>query len=461
MNADKVQKAYTMDLKKYISAQLIHQLTPQRVLVVLLSILIGFNLVYHGLLPKKSKPMTHHELALPQAKINPIEPIETSQLSQPKTPTPITPQWITIKTRARDTLGQLLIRQGISQKNIQNLLGDIEHKQILIRLRTDQTIELLAKEGVIEQLKTSINATQTLWVYRQNNHYKSQRLTSATQSHPQYVTATLQGSLYGTARRLNIPYKLIQQMVSIFNWEIDFSRDVRPGDQFSILYNAHYINDKMTGTGEILAVSYTNRGKTYSAVQHKNAYGQLDYFTPQGTSLRKAFSRYPVHFHRISSTFNLARMHPILHYRRPHRGIDLAAPRGTPIRATGDGRVVLIGNQHGYGNVIKIAHQSNYTSIYGHMLKFQTGISRGSFVRRDQVIGYVGQSGLASGPHCHYEFHINHQPQNPTTVPLPHASPIARKDLMAFKSHANKMLASLKLYESSHFAKGRQTSHTG
>ena len=273
------------------------------------------------------------------------------------------------------------------------------------------------------------------------------------ETHNQYVTATLNGSLYTTAKRMNIPYKLIQQMAEIFTWDIDFAKDVRAGDQFSILYTAFYINDKQVGTGDILAVTYNNHGKIHEAVRHTTAYGGHDYFTPQGTSLKKAFSRYPVNFSHISSTFNLSRQHPILHYRRPHRGIDLAAPLGTPIRATGDGRITYIGRQNGYGNVIKINHQTIYSSVYAHLLRFQKGLSKGSVIHRGQIIGYVGQSGLASGPHCHYEFHINHQAQNPTTVALPRALPIASKELAAFKAQATHLLASLKLYESSKFAK--------
>ena len=164
-------------------------------------------------------------------------------------------------------------------------------------------------------------------------------------------------------------------------------------------------------------------------------------------SLKKAFVRYPIKFSHISSTFSLSRHHPILHYRRPHKGVDLAAPIGTPIHATGDGRIEIIGRDNGYGNMIKISHNKTYSSVYGHLLKFQKGLAKGNMVKKGQVIGFVGQSGLADGPHCHYEFHVNHNPRNPTTVELPRSLPISARERTAFRANANVLLARLKLYE--------------
>lgn len=180
--------------------------------------------------------------------------------------------------------------------------------------------------------------------------------------------------------------------------------------------------------------------------------GHSDYYSPQGTSLKNAFNRYPLRFSHISSTFSLSRYHPILHYRRPHRGVDLAAPIGTPILATGNGRIEIIGRQSGYGNMIKIKHNKSYSTIYGHMLRFQKGLSKGSYIKKGQVIGYVGQTGLASGPHCHYEFHINHQPKNPTTVNLPKGDSIPAREMTSFKANTNTLLAQLKSYETGRLA---------
>ena len=222
---------------------------------------------------------------------------------------------------------------------------------------------------------------------------------------------------------------------------------MRAGDQFSIVYKAYYIDDKLVNTGEIYAVTYTNRGKTHEAIRHVDASGDYDYYTPQGASLKKAFSRYPIKFSHISSSYNLSRYHPILHYRRPHNGVDLAAAIGTPVHATGDGRIAIIDRHNGYGNMVKVAHNQGYSSIYAHLLRFQKGLARGDHVKRGQVIGYVGQTGLADGPHCHYEFHVNQQPKNPTTIELPHASPVSSREMASFKAQAHTLLAQLKLYE--------------
>jgi murein DD-endopeptidase MepM/ murein hydrolase activator NlpD len=251
-------------------------------------------------------------------------------------------------------------------------------------------------------------------------------------------------------------------MTDIFYWEIDFAREVRAGDQFSIVYQANYIQDKLVSIGDIIAVTYTSHDNTHYAIRHVNASGDSDYFNRQGLSLKKAFTRYPVKFSHISSTFSLSRYHPVLHYRRPHKGIDLAASIGTPIYATGDGRITVIDRHNGYGNMIKISHNNTYSSLYAHMLRFQKGLSKGSYVKRGQVIGYVGQTGLADGPHCHYEFHVNHQPRNPSTIELPHGSPIPTKEKLAFQTKANTVIAQLKLYETAQLAtNNRKTSNTG
>jgi murein DD-endopeptidase MepM/ murein hydrolase activator NlpD len=208
----------------------------------------------------------------------------------------------------------------------------------------------------------------------------------------------------------------------------------------------------MVKTGDIVAVSYTNRGKTYQAIRHTHANGESDYYTPQGTSLKKAFSRYPIKFSHISSTFALSRYHPILHYKRAHKGLDLAAPIGTPIQAVGDGIIAIIDRHNGYGNMIKIKHDKTYSTIYGHMLRFQKGLYKGSKVKRGQVIGYVGQTGLATGPHCHYELHVKNQPRNPTTIGLPTAAPVPSREMAAFKSRSRTLFARLKLFEEANLA---------
>ncbi|WED43321.1 peptidoglycan DD-metalloendopeptidase family protein [Legionella cardiaca] len=362
-------------------------------------------------------------------------------------------EWIVVKTRRGDSLATVFKRLGLGPQTLQTIMRDNPHNKQLSHLQTEQSLEFLIKKHTLEKMVMPISNMQTLVIYREGQHYKSKINSPKTTNRNRVVTATVRGSLYGTAKRNNIPYKLVQQMTEVFTWDINFAKDIRAGDQFTIVYQGQYIGDKLVGAGDVLAVSYKTRGKTYQAVRHTDRSGHSDFYSPQGTSLKKAFDRYPLRFSHISSTFSLSRYHPILHYRRAHKGVDLAAPIGTPIRATGDGRIEIIGRQSGYGNMIKISHNKTYSSIYGHMLKFQKGLSRGSYVKRGQVIGYVGQTGLASGPHCHYEFHINHQPRNPTTVDLPRGFPISGRELANFKAKSASLLALLKMSDGSHLVK--------
>lgn len=381
---------------------------------------------------------TTKPIAKPIVKATPVEPSEGL--------------WQIITTRRGDSFATVFNRLGLSAQTLRMIIRDNPHTRALKGLRAEQKLQFLIKNRNLEKMIVPLSSTQYLLISRQGQHYKSQMNTHKMSSYNHYITGTVRGSMYNTAKRLNMPYKLIQQMTEIFTWDINFAKDVRAGDQFTIIYQGLYIEDKLVGTGDIVAVSYKNRGKTFQAIRHTDRAGHSDYYTAQGTSLRKAFNRYPLRFSHISSSFSLGRHHPILRYTRPHKGVDLAAPIGTPILATGDGTIEIIGRHSGYGNMIKINHHKAYHSIYGHMLKFQKGLSKGSFVRRGQVIGYVGQTGLATGPHCHYEFHVNKQAKNPTTVDLPRGFPIGGRELAAFKSKANTFLAQLKLYSEGRFA---------
>lgn len=370
--------------------------------------------------------------------------------------------WKSITTHSGDSLASIFKRAGLSRALLQTILNNNKHAKILANIKPNQEIRFKMNGDHLEQMILLMNSTQSITISRENNHYITTLESRKTSSQNSYVTATIQGSLYGTAKRMNIPYKLIQQMTDIFKNEINFAKDVRAGDQFSIAYKGFYVEDKLTDAGDILAVTYTNRGKLHQAVQYTRRGGTADYFTPQGQSLQKAFIRYPVKFSHISSPYSLSRYHPILHYNRPHKGVDLAASIGTPVHATGDGRIEIIDHHSGYGNMVKLSHDQGYASVYAHLLRFQKGLSRGDRVKRGQVIGYVGQTGLADGPHCHYEFHIHHQPRNPSTIELPRAIPIPAREMAHFKANTNTILAQLKLYEAASLAdaRGRKTSKT-
>jgi murein DD-endopeptidase MepM/ murein hydrolase activator NlpD len=264
---------------------------------------------------------------------------------------------------------------------------------------------------------------------------------------PERRTALVQGriehSLFLDAAKAGLSDKVIMELASIFGWDVDFALDIRMGDQFQVLYEEEYLDGEKLGDGNILAARFINQGRLYEAVRYTDTKGNSNYFTPEGRSMRKAFLRSPVDFRRISSRFKPERFHPVLGKKRPHRGVDYAAATGTPIKAAGDGKVIWRGTQGGYGRTVIIQHGGNITTLYAHMSRYQPGVNNGTRVKQGQVIGYVGASGLATGPHLHYEFRINGVHKNPLTVALPQAESIPASEMSAFTAQTRRMIAEL------------------
>ncbi len=422
-------------------------------LLMLIALVVAFSLPYFlvkNFSHKKKTDFTKHSISLPQ--IEEINSVGDDDYDDEVPHLIKDNEWLTVKPRSGDSMAIIFNRLGLSAKNLHQVLDKNPHSKALTSIRPGQQLQFLISKGTLEKLIIPTNSIQSLTVYKEGSIYKTKIESKQMTTNIQYVTATVKGSLYTTAQRLNIPSKLIRQMTETLGKDIDFSRAIRAGDQFSIIYDSYYIDDKMVGTGDIQVVSYVNQGKTYRAVRHMSKNGTPEYFRPDGSSFKKAFNRYPIRFSHIGSTFSLSRYHPILHYRRAHKGVDLAAPIGTPIQAAGDGVIATIGRHNGYGNMIKINHDKKFSTVYGHMLRFQKGLSRGSHVKRGQIIGYVGQTGLATGPHCHYELHVYNQPRNPTTTPLPTAASVPYREMAAFKAKTNTLLARLKLVEEANIA---------
>ncbi|KTD40168.1 M23 family metallopeptidase [Legionella parisiensis] len=363
-------------------------------------------------------------------------------------------EWQTIRPRSGDSMATIFKRLGLSAQNLHLVMQKNPYAKALTAIKPSQELKFLINKNKLEKLVIPMNNIQTLTVYRDGAVYKTKIDSKKVKTQERYISGVVKGSLYTTAQNLGIPRKLIQQMTTILRKEIDFSRSVRSGDRFSIAYDTLYVEDKMVGIGDVVAVSYTNQGKTAQAIRHISRNGTRDYYTPKGESFKKAFSRYPIKFSHISSTFSNSRYHPILHYKRAHKGIDLAAPIGTPIQSVGDGTIANIGRHNGYGNMIEIKHDKTYSTLYGHMLRFAKGLSKGSRIKRGQVIGYVGQTGLATGPHCHYELHVHNQPRNPTTTYLPTSSPVPAREMAQFKAKVRNIFARLKSLEKTALASG-------
>ena len=263
----------------------------------------------------------------------------------------------------------------------------------------------------------------------------------ATKTNTAHVS--IETSLFLDGLEADLSKELILQLTDIFAWDIDFATNLRPGDQFTIVYGKKMVNGKETETDDIIAAEFINQGTAYTAVRYIDEYGIASYYTPDGESMQRAFLSAPVDFIRISSPFDAHRKHPILNRIRAHKGIDYAARTGTPVKTTGDGIVTFCGHSGAYGQVVIIQHNDRYETLYAHMSNFKKGLTVGNHVKQSDVIGYVGQTGLATGPHLHYEFHVDGIYRDPETVKIPHSMPISSALLADFKAQTQTFFAQL------------------
>lgn len=254
---------------------------------------------------------------------------------------------------------------------------------------------------------------------------------------------SIETSLFLDGLEADLSKELILELTEIFAWDIDFATNLRPGDQFTVIYGKKIINGKEIDTDEIIAAEFVNQGTSYTAVRYIDESGNASYYTPDGHSMQRAFLSAPVDFIKISSPFDPHRKHPILNRIRAHKGIDYAARTGTPVKTTGDGTVTFCGRNGAYGQVVIIEHNDHYETLYAHMSGFMRGLTVGSHVKQGDVIGYVGQSGLATGPHLHYEFHVDGVYRNPETVKIPHSLPISGELLADFRTQTQTYIAQL------------------
>jgi murein DD-endopeptidase MepM/ murein hydrolase activator NlpD len=260
--------------------------------------------------------------------------------------------------------------------------------------------------------------------------------------------AQIRSSLFEAADAAGIPDSVAIQLADVFGGDIDFYRDLRKGDRFSVVYEMYYLRGRPIRAGRVVAAEFVNKGRTFRALYYVDAKGKGGYYAPDGQSLRKAFLRAPLEFTRISSRFGV-RKHPFLHIWRQHKGVDYAAPLGTRVRATADGVVEFAGRKGGYGNAIILRNGGRYSTVYGHLRGFAHGICRGVRVEQGDIIGYVGQTGWATGPHLHYEFRVAGVARNPLAIALPAAVPVPAQELPAFLRYAQPLVAQLDLLAAS------------
>jgi murein DD-endopeptidase MepM/ murein hydrolase activator NlpD len=342
-----------------------------------------------------------------------------------------------------DTLDGIFRRMSLNKADlaaIRNLPGI---RQSLDFLRPGDSIKLTHTDGDIKELWRKVSDTQTLDVVRQDSGFEVKMINNPVEVRVRTANAVIDSSLFQAAGAANISDMVALKLANVFAWDIDFVLDIREGDRFTAEYEQIYQDGKYLRDGEVLAAEFVNNGKVYRAVRFVGDSGNVGYYSPTGLAMRKAFLRAPVEFTRVSSAFNPHRHHPILNLIRGHMGTDYAAPTGTPVHAAGDGHVSFEGQRGGYGNAIILTHGANVSTLYGHMSRFARNMHVGTRVQQGDVIGYVGMTGLATGPHLHYEYLTGGVHRNPQTVQLPGAEPLRAQELQRFREAAAPLIAAL------------------
>ena len=353
--------------------------------------------------------------------------------------------WMQAKVQRGDSLARIFSRSGINARDLHDIMTLGAAVNTLKRIHPGQTLHLRAEAGRLLELRYEESQTLGLSVTREDDKFIATTIHRIPDRQTAHASATIDSSLFMAGQKAKLSDTMIMDLAGIFGWDIDFALDIREGDRFTVLYDELYLDGERIGEGNILAAEFVNQGQIFRAIRYTDADGRTDYYTPEGHSMRKAFLKTPVEFSRISSGFNLKRKHPVLNRIRAHKGVDYAAPTGTPIKTTGDGRVTFRGVKGGYGNVVIVQHGSAYSTLYAHMSKFAKGVNVGTRVRQGQTIGYIGMSGLATGPHLHYEFLVNGVHRNPLKVKFPDAAPIDKRFQADFNKTAQELLARLEL----------------
>lgn len=341
-----------------------------------------------------------------------------------------------------DNLTTIFKRLGLTASDVYTVANASNEQKSLQRLRPGELIAIcLNDEGKLTQVKYTRSSLEHYLYERNDNGFEGTKVILQPDLIPTHKTAIINNSLSLDANKAGLDPSKIMALANIFGWDIDFALDIRKGDTFSVLYDEKFLNGEEVGSGDILAATFTNQGRTFNAVRFIEQDGSINYYTPDGKPMRKAFLRAPLDFTRISSNFSLRRKHPVHKRIKAHRGVDYAAPRGTPVYAAGDGKVIASGYNKANGNYVFIQHGGKYITKYLHLTKRLT--RKGKHVSQGKTIGTVGSTGYATGPHLHYEFLVNGVHHNPRTVKLPDAKTISKSQRDEFFAQTTPLLNQL------------------
>lgn len=332
---------------------------------------------------------------------------------------PLDEAWLEHRIRSGESFFQAMRAMGFAPETVKSVIDAGEDARSLLDLKPGQILRTSKTDGELQALDLEIDAIRRLEVRRDFDGYSAQVHTRPTQTVQSQAAGVITSSLYLSAQQAGLSDRLILELAEMFGWDIDFTQDLQPGDRFAVIYDEVTVDGEKLRDGDILAAQFVNRGKTFQAVRYVDPEGRVAIYKPDGTSSRKAFNRNPLPVTRITSRFNPNRLHPIFNTVRPHRGVDYGAPVGTPVQVTGDGEIAFAGRRGGYGNVVIVDHGRGNRTLYGHLSRFAAQMRTGQRVNQGTVIGYVGATGWATGPHLHYEFQVNGETKNPLTVALP------------------------------------------
>ena len=344
--------------------------------------------------------------------------------------------WRRYTVRKGDALSTIFQKQGLPAAEALRIASHPKAKP-LGRLRPDQILELgIDHNGAVLQVRYRIDPQQALHIDLTSDEVETETVEVPLQKNVKIAHGSIKHNLFMDGARAGLDDKLIMKLVAIFGWDIDFALDLRKGDQFAVAYEELYDGDKKIDSNNILAAQFINQGRLLSAFRHEQDNGRAEYYDAEGNNLRGTFLRTPMKISRITSGFSKRRYHPVLKKWRAHRGVDYGAPTGTPVLATADGRISHIGTNGGYGKCVVLRHGGKFSTLYAHLSRYQRTLRNGTRIRQGQVIGYVGSTGLATGPHLHYEFRVNNVHQNPLTQTTAKAAPIPESHKAEFLANA-------------------------
>ena len=407
--------------------------------IPLLSVVTAFGLVPHSEISSQSDQLVSAELALPI-----VSPLKTSRHSYSHTE----------RIQRGETVAEFLHRLGVEDRTASDYMRTDKAVESFRKLAVGREVRAeTTAEGSLISLKYLSTPTTEITVSKQGDKFIAQSNVAETEERLFVRTGVIKTSLYQATDAAGMPEAAANQLTEIFSGDIDFHHDIKPGDRFTAVYKMTYSNGALVKTGRIQAAEFINQGHAYKVVYFQTDAQHGDYYTTEGKSARKAFLRSPIAFSRVSSGFTASRFHPVLNRWRAHKGTDFAAPMGTPVKSTSDGTVDYVGWQNGYGNVVIIKHQGRYSTVYGHLSRPARGLKRGQHVTQGNVIGYVGMTGLASGPHLHYEFKIDGVQRDPLRVALPNAQPINDSNRSRFKEAADQFASQLEVLRNTNLAK--------